>query len=113
MQPVSPGNLHRHVFALNVLYARCKGLVHVATVTQQTLLSAHTALAKLERGRRTLTRHHHGCTHCQRMRQALAIHRDMRLDARDLLACLMACVAGSTRVLYALCANARGSSLLH
>lgn len=93
------GNLHRHMPAQNLLHPHSEGLAYVAAVHQQALHPAQVGLAALQR---PFAVGHIGRGHRHGVRQSLGIHRNMALDARDLLACVIALQGRCVRVLHAL-----------
>ena len=79
-----------------------KGLARVAAVGQHICHFAQPALAALECLQCTLAVRDVRCGDSHRMRQSQRIHRNMALDARDLLACVIAFEARRISVLHAL-----------
>lgn len=96
------GYLHPHMRSQNVLGALRKGLPHVATVVQQAPHPMEPGLASLQCLQRPLAICHLRRGDGHRVRQTLGIHRNMTLDARDLLACVIALQSSRVRVLHAL-----------
>ena len=101
MQFVALGDLHG--CAEFVLDRRGKWLAGVAAIDEHADDLLEVVRAAVERGQSTLAVCHLGCRYGYRMRQALRIHRDVALDAGDLLAGVIALLAGSISVLHALC----------
>ena len=102
MQLASLCNLHRDVLAQNFLRALHKGPTHVAAVAQQALHPAQGGLAALKCLQRALAVRYLGRGYGYCVRQPLGVHRNVTLDARDLLARVIALQARRVRVLHAL-----------
>ena len=96
------GNLHCDVLAHNLSHPLRKGLARVAAVGQHICHFAQPALAALECLQCTLAVCDVRCGDSHRMRQSQRIHRNMALDTRDLLACVIAFEARRISVLHAL-----------
>ena len=79
-----------------------KRLAGVAAIDEDAGDLLEIVRAAVERGQGTLAVGHLGCRDGHRMRQALRIHRDGALDAGDLLAGVIALLAGGIGVLHAL-----------
>ena len=96
------GNLYRDVPTHNLLRTLRKGLACVATVAQQALHPAQGGLAALKCLQRALAVRYLGRGYGYCVRQPLGVHRNVTLDARDLLARVIALQARRVRVLHAL-----------
>lgn len=75
----------------------------MATVTQQRFDWPQALCTVAQSLQCTLAIVHMGCCHSDRMRQALSVNCNITLDARNLLACVMALLRRCLRVLHALC----------
>ncbi len=102
VQLASLGNLYRDVPTHNLLHTLRKGLARVAAVAQHALHSTQGGLAALECLQRPFAIRHLGRGHGYCVRQPLGVHRNVTLDARDLLARVIALQARRVRVLHAL-----------
>ena len=96
------GHLHRHLLTQNLAHSLCKGLSCVAAVGQYAADCVEVALAALEGLQGPCAIRHFGGGHRHSMRKALCIDRNVALDARDLLARVIALEARRIRVLDAL-----------
>ena len=81
VQFTTPGNLHCHVLAQDVLDALGKRLTDIAAITQQTLDLLQVRFAALESLQRSFAIGHFCRGYRNSMRQTLGIYRDMTLDA--------------------------------
>ena len=100
MQFVALGDLHGGAeFVLDRLGKRLAG---VAAIDQHAADLLEVVRAAVERCQSTLAVGHIGCRYGYGVRQALRIHRDVALDAGDLLARVIALLAGGIGVLHAL-----------
>src|SRR5665213_752438 len=100
MQFAPFGDLHR--CAELVLDGFGKRLAGVAAIDQHAADLLEVVGAAVERGQSTLAVGHVGCRYGYRMRQSLRIHRDVALDAGDLLARVIALLPSRIGVLNAL-----------
>ena len=100
MQFAALGNLHRR--AQHVAYRLRKRLAHLAAIGQHSFDLAQTRLASIKRLQRALAVRHLGRGHRHCMRQTLAVHGDVALDARDFLARVVAFVVRAVGILHAL-----------
>ena len=105
VQLAALGDLHRDVLTQGLAHPLGKGLARVAAVGQHALHGAERALATLECLQGTFAIRHIGRGHDDRVGQPLGIDRNVALDARDLLACVVAFEARRVGVLDALCIN--------
>ena len=100
VQFIAFGNLHG--CAEFFLHRLGKGLAGVAAIDQHAGDLLEVVGATVEGGQGTLAVGHLGCRDGHRMRQALRIDRDVAFDAGDLLARVIALLAGSIGILHAL-----------
>ena len=100
VQRVALGDLHRGLE--QVRDRLCKRPAHVAAIGQHTPVPNESGLAPLHGLQGTLAIGHLGRRHSDRMGQAPAIHGNVTLDPRDLLACIVALAFGAIGVLHAL-----------
>ena len=105
VQLAALGNLHRDMFTQGLAHPLGKGLARVAAVGQHALHRAERALATLECLQSTFAIAHICRGHDNRMRQPLGIDCNVALDARDLLACVVALQTRRVGVLDALRVN--------
>jgi len=94
------GNLHR--CAQHVPERLCKRFTCIAAIGQHSFELAQARLAPIKCLQSALAVCHLGRGHRYCVRQALAVHGDVALDARDFLARIVVLVAGAVSVLHAL-----------
>ena len=102
MQFAAFGDLHGDRFAQNFLHTFGKWCSSITTVTQQTLYLPQTRSATLQGLQCTVTVSHFRCRHRNGMRQPQGINSDMALDARHLLAGVIAFLVSRVRILHTL-----------
>ena len=90
------------MFAQNVFDALGERFTYIAAVTQQRLHLAQSWFAALQCQQGSLSVCHLCRGHRNGMRQPLGVHRNVALDARDLLARVIALEGRRVRVLHAL-----------
>lgn len=96
------GDLHCHMPTQDFLHTSREGLAHIAAIGEQALHPAQVGFAARERQQCSLAIRHLGRHHRHRVRQPLRIHRDVALDARDFLACVIALQGRRVGVLHTL-----------
>jgi len=96
------GNLHRDSFTQYGLHTQRKGFAHITPVSEHTLHPAQAGLAAVHGLQCPFAIRHIGGCHCDGVRQSLCIDANVALDARDLLACVIALESSCLRVLDAL-----------
>lgn len=96
------GDLHRDLLAQDLSYALGERLSGIAAIAQQVLHVSQVRLATMQALERAFAIGHFRRRHRDSVRQALGIDGDVTLDTRDLLAGVIALLAGRVRVLHAL-----------
>ena len=102
VQLAALGNLHRDLLAQRLAHPLRERLSHIAAVAQHALHPCQAPLATPERLQCALAIRHLGRGHHHRMRKTLRIDGNVALEARDLLACVIALERRRVRVLDAL-----------
>ena len=105
VQLAALGNLHRDLLAQRLAHPLRKRLARIPTVTQHALHPSQAPLAAFERLQRALAIGHLSGGDRHRMGKVLRIDGNVALDARDLLARVIALERRRVRVLHALCVN--------
>lgn len=90
MQLAPLGYLHADVSAQYVLHTLGKRLAYIAAVTQQGLHPAQSQSAAMQCLQGSFAVGHLGCGYCHGVWQPLGVRHNVALDARNILACVIA-----------------------